>query len=137
MGVKDPLTDQKCLSCHSTAGGAKNVEASYKVDEGVGCEACHGPGSLYRKNSVMKDQKAAVAVGMLIPDEKTCKNCHKPDTKGHENKFKDFKTEYPKIAHEMPKEKWLNILNSWSEKPLALSGFFLPEFSCILCLARL
>lgn len=105
MGVKDPLKDEKCLSCHTTASGAKNVETSYKIDEGVGCEACHGPGSLYRKNSVMKDQKAAVAVGMVIPDEKTCKNCHKPDTKGHDNKFKDFKTEYAKIAHEMPKAK--------------------------------
>jgi len=104
MGVKDPLTDEKCLTCHTTAFGAKNVADSYKIDEGVGCEACHGPGSLYRKNKVMKDQKAAVAAGMIIPDEKTCKNCHKADTKGHDGTFKDFKTEYAKIAHPTPKE---------------------------------
>lgn len=104
MGVKDPLTDEKCLSCHTTAHGAKNVAASYKIEEGVGCESCHGPGSLYRKNTVMKDQKAAVAVGMVIPDEKTCQKCHKADTKGHDGKFKDFKTEYAKIAHPTPKK---------------------------------
>jgi hypothetical protein len=105
MGVKDPLTDEKCLTCHTTAHGAKNVADSYKIEEGVGCESCHGPGSLYRKNTVMKNQKAAIAVGMVIPDEKTCQKCHKADTKGHENKFKDFKTEFAKIAHPIPKTK--------------------------------
>ena len=29
MGVKDPLKDEKCLSCHTTAYGAKNVAKSF------------------------------------------------------------------------------------------------------------
>jgi cytochrome c551/c552 len=87
-----------------TAFGQKNVAESYKIAEGVGCEACHGPGSLYRKNTIMKDQKAAIAVGMVIPDEKTCLKCHQANTKGHDGKFTDFKTEYAKIAHPTPKK---------------------------------
>lgn len=104
MGVKDPLKDEKCLSCHSTAFGMKNIAASLKIDEGVSCEACHGPGSLYKKITVMKDKKAAMAVGMLEANEATCKQCHKADTPGHEGKFKDFKTEFAKIAHPVPPE---------------------------------
>ena len=43
---------------------------------GVQCEACHGPGSDYKKKKVMKDRDAAVAAGLLIPNEETCKKCH-------------------------------------------------------------
>ena len=104
MGVKDPLKDEKCLSCHSTAYGEKNIAASFKVDEGVSCEACHGPGSLYKKNKIMKDKKASMAAGLVEVNEATCKPCHKADTPGHDGKFKDFKTEYAKIAHPVPPE---------------------------------
>lgn len=104
MGVKDPLTDAKCLSCHTTAAGKTNVDKSYKVDEGVGCEACHGPGSLYKKTTVMKDRKAAVEAGMIVPDEKTCKTCHQDKTEGHDGKFTTFEKEYSKIAHPVPPE---------------------------------
>ena len=44
-GIEDPLKSEKCLSCHTTAAGKKNVDASYDITEGVGCESCHGPGS--------------------------------------------------------------------------------------------
>lgn len=102
--VEDPLNSEKCLSCHSTAFGKKNVDKSYKIDEGVGCEACHGPGSEYKKMSTMKDRKKSVAAGLVLPDEKTCTNCHKKDTPGHEGKFTTFEKEYPKIAHPVPPE---------------------------------
>lgn len=104
MDVKDPLKDDKCLSCHSTASGKKNLNKSYKVEEGVGCESCHGPGSLYKKSKVMKDQKAALAAGMIIPDEKTCKTCHQAKIAGHDGKFTTLKKEYDKIAHPVPAE---------------------------------
>ena len=104
MGVKEPLKDEKCLTCHTTAAGKKNLNKSYKIEEGVGCESCHGPGSLYKKSKVMKDQKAAIAAGMIIPDEKTCKTCHQDKTKGHDGKFTTLKKEYAKIAHPVPPE---------------------------------
>jgi nitrate/TMAO reductase-like tetraheme cytochrome c subunit len=103
-GVEDPLKSEVCLSCHSTAFGKKNVEASYKVEEGVGCEACHGPGSGYNKMSTMKDRAKSAAAGLMIPNEKTCTNCHKKDTPGHEGKFTTYDKEYAKIAHPVPPE---------------------------------
>lgn len=105
MKVKDPLTDGKCLTCHTTAFGAKNLAKTYKIEDGVTCEACHGAGSLYNKLSIMKDHKKAVAAGMVDKvDEKTCATCHKKDTPGHEHKFTTFDKEFAKIAHPVPAE---------------------------------
>ncbi len=86
-GVTNASDDKKCLKCHSTAGGRiKEIR-----DEGVGCEACHGPGSSYREfgNHVdYQDRKQAYVTarknGMLntLGDrnlkrrEKLCFSCH-------------------------------------------------------------
>lgn len=43
---------------------------------GVQCEACHGPGSDYKKKSIMQDKEQAIANGLLSPDETACKKCH-------------------------------------------------------------
>jgi hypothetical protein len=62
---------------------------------GVQCEACHGPGSDYKKKSIMQDRETAVANGLLIPDEKTCLKCHneKAPTKALAASAKDFSYE--------------------------------------------
>jgi hypothetical protein len=102
-GVKDPLTDKTCLSCHTTAYSAKNKAKSYKIEEGVSCEACHGPGSKYKKSSVMKDHKKSVDAGMVDKvDNKVCAACHKKDTPGHDGKYTTFEKEFAKIAHPVP-----------------------------------
>ena len=103
-GIADPQKDGKCLKCHVTAHGvdASLIEGKkYKIEDGVQCESCHGPGSLYKKRPIMKDRKAAVAVGLIIPDEKTCKQCHNEESPT----FKSFKYEemVAKIAHPYPK----------------------------------
>jgi len=104
MGVDNPLTSDKCLACHSPAYGKKNLDAGYTDAEGVTCEACHGPGSEFKQMSIMKDRKLAVAAGMLVADEKTCQNCHKKDTAGHQNKFTTYDKEFAKIKHPVPAE---------------------------------
>lgn len=75
----------ECLKCHSTAGSVdKALHAGIKVEDGVSCESCHGPGSAYKSPSVMKNKEQALAKGMTEPNEATCKACHegkKPD--GH------------------------------------------------------
>ncbi len=43
VNVAEPQNDRECLKCHTTGGG--KVDAVKR--EGVGCEACHGPGSGY------------------------------------------------------------------------------------------
>ncbi len=72
-GKKNP----DCLKCHSTAGSVdKGLIATLKVDEGVSCESCHGPGSMYKTAAIMKNREQSIAKGMIIPTEATCKACH-------------------------------------------------------------
>jgi nitrate/TMAO reductase-like tetraheme cytochrome c subunit len=66
--------DQKkkeCITCHSTGTTAEG-----ELLTGVQCESCHGPGSDYKKMSIMKDREQAIANGMIVADEKTCIECH-------------------------------------------------------------
>jgi hypothetical protein len=102
-GIADPQKAEACLKCHTTAPGAADElkGAKFSNTEGVGCERCHGPGSLYKKRKIMKDQKASIAKGLLIPDEKTCKECHNEESPT----FKPFNFEerLKLIAHMKPK----------------------------------
>jgi hypothetical protein len=80
--ITDPSQDQRCLMCHVTA--AQNPPAEWRsgargTDEGVGCEACHGPGSAYIAPEVMTDRDAFLANGGRIPDELTCRHCHRDE----------------------------------------------------------
>lgn len=101
----DPQKLDECLSCHVTAHGvdAKLLGSKYSVEDGVGCESCHGPGSDYKKYSVMKDREKAIAAGLIMPDEKTCIQCH--NEKSPTYKEFDFKKAYAKIAHPIPTEE--------------------------------
>ena len=104
LGIDDPSTSGKCLKCHSTAYNfteAKATEA-ITVEEGVSCESCHGAGKDYMKKSVMEDEAEAVAQGLIIPDESTCKKCHNPEAPTY--KSFDFKERSEKIKHPVPKE---------------------------------
>ncbi len=90
--------DPKCLKCHSTAGSVDGgLLAGLKATEGVSCESCHGPGSIYKSPIYMKDLEKSKKAGLTVPDEKTCKKCHNsesPNFKGF-----DFATYSAKIKH--------------------------------------
>jgi len=101
-GVTDPQKDPKCLKCHVSgfdAPPAQRLE-TWKAEDGVGCESCHGPGGDYWKMTVMKDKNAAIAAGLKIPDEKTCRGCHNPESPSY--KEFDYKSFHEKIAHPLP-----------------------------------
>jgi len=87
--------------CHSTVGhiDAKLV-AGIKAEEGISCESCHGPGSMYKGASVMKNQKVSLTKGLILPTEEVCKTCHNEESPT----FKGFDyAEYSaKIAHPNP-----------------------------------
>lgn len=87
LNISSPHKDLRCLKCHTTGGG--NSEAT--KTEGVGCEACHGPGSKYCEFSnhasfVHRDNayKKAIRLGMypiigidsIKLREKLCRYCH-------------------------------------------------------------
>lgn len=118
--AKDYTTDAKCLKCHTTGydkpGGFKNMEETPKLAN-VQCEACHGPGSNYKK--VMKKNKKTwkengytsdelKSVGLIIPseDEKTCLVCHGGDSPFNEKldaKYKfNFKERLKKTHKHFP-----------------------------------
>jgi len=101
MGIADPTTDPACISCHSTVGVVdKKLVASAKIDEGVSCESCHGPGSMYKGASVMKKRELALTKGLVIPDEALCKTCH--NEKSPTYKPLNYEEALAKIAHPNP-----------------------------------
>lgn len=108
-GIADPQKDANCLKCHETAAGvpAAQLAATFKAGEGVGCEACHGPGSDYKTMQVMKDLDSGKTKGETVGfkkggDEKFCVTCHNSESPT----FKGFNfAEYSKkIAHPTPKQ---------------------------------
>lgn len=75
-----------CVGCHVT-GYAKPGGAAVVQNQGlthVGCESCHGPGSLH-----VAKPDAEPAIGMVTSTpERVCKECHTPE---HSDKF-NFET---------------------------------------------
>jgi hypothetical protein len=61
----------ECLGCHTT--GTKADGSSILS---VGCEACHGPGSDYRKMRIMKNKVLAAQRGLILQSETVCVRCH-------------------------------------------------------------
>ena len=103
-GIEDAQKSDKCLKCHIIGFGATAVEKGPKYDiaEGVGCEACHGPGEKYKDMKIMKDSKLAAENGLILPGEKECKKCHNPDSPTYkEFKFADA---MKVVAHPIPKK---------------------------------
>jgi hypothetical protein len=98
--MENPREDDRCLLCHIT--GAQDEDAlfasTFHEEEGIGCEACHGPGSGYLEPDVMADREAFLAAGGRMPDERTCRSCHR-----NPQQFK-FDEWWPKIAHARPEE---------------------------------
>jgi YVTN family beta-propeller protein len=92
-GIADPQGGAECLKCHTTAQSGARLD-DYSLDEGVGCEACHGAGSDYMADAIMRDKRSAVASGLQMPTRETCMRCHQ----AHGEKF-DFAGAVKKIAH--------------------------------------
>jgi hypothetical protein len=102
-GVDDPQKSPKCLKCHVAGYGApkEQLADSYSMEDGVSCEACHGPGSDYMKLSIMKDKEKAIAAGLIMPTKEVCVTCHNEESPTFVS-F-DFDKMFPKIAHPIPK----------------------------------
>lgn len=95
---------EECLKCHAVG---YNVDASllgkkFKVEDGVQCEACHGPGSDYKKKKIMEDREKAVANGLIVYEniEELCINCHNAESPTYVD-F-NFEESYAKIKHNKP-----------------------------------
>jgi hypothetical protein len=100
--AKDYTKDAKCVSCHVTGygkpGGYPELGKEWTAEEkaraplmeGVGCESCHGPGSLaspYKKDNKEYKWADLAKLGAVHPDEKNCATCHHKESPT----FKEFK----------------------------------------------
>ena len=100
-GIADPTTDAACIKCHATTGHIDSkLVAGIKVDEGVSCESCHGPGSMYKGASVMKNKEQAMQKGLIEPTEAVCKTCHNEESPTYVP-F-DFAARVAEISHDDP-----------------------------------
>ena len=120
-GIGEEVFDTPvCLGCHATASDTEpwQRDASFHIEDGIQCEFCHGPGSEYADEKIMKDPEAAKKAGLMKPDESVCMTCH--EHKGShkatmENQvvrfehpvkgqvYFSFEKEFKKIAHPIKK----------------------------------
>ena len=123
MNIKDPQKSDKCLVCHVTGyqASAKLKGKKYSMEEGVTCEACHGPAGNYIMSHIKKDnKKQAIADGLIIPTEKLsqelCVRCHNQKSPTFEA-FK-YKEAVKLVEHHKPTAEELKKLEeSEKEKP--------------------
>lgn len=91
--------DPACVKCHATAsrGGPFPTElAEFRIDEGVGCEACHGPGEAHVKAGGGKDNIEGLGEDCPVcVIEAVCTTCHVPTW----DKDWNLDTHLPKVGH--------------------------------------
>jgi len=119
---KDYSTDKACLPCHTTGMGKKGgYPEDGKADEDmmksmgqIGCESCHGAGSLYVKHktdALEKDKEAKFTfedmepLGLVQPDEKVCTACHNEKAGTQPAEPFDFETAKKKVHSKKKKKK--------------------------------
>jgi len=91
-----PEESPECMKCHTTGGDDDHgFLESYSVADGVGCEACHGPGSEYVAEAIMRDPRAAADAGLKPVTRETCLTCHGA---AHGKPF-DFEPALERIVH--------------------------------------
>lgn len=83
MGIKKAEEDPLCLSCHSTFISEKHRDEKFRLEDGVGCESCHGPSEEYLKSHTQKGRSHQDNVDDGMTDlynlesrAKVCLDCH-------------------------------------------------------------
>ncbi|MEP3226934.1 MAG: multiheme c-type cytochrome [Parasphingorhabdus sp.] len=107
LGIKDAASSQECLGCHSTPATKKGPR--FQANDGVGCEACHGPSSgwLSAHYAVGANHAKNVSLGLAPLDNpkvraSTCLDCHFGSAKS--GQFVDHRimaAGHPRISFEL------------------------------------
>jgi len=78
-----PYQEKLCLDCHSTNVPKELVSGRIDLEDGVQCEACHGPASGWRAEHVQEGWTHAQSVARGMIDQRdlrvrahTCDRCH-------------------------------------------------------------
>ena len=110
-GITDePEKAPICLGCHATAADSEKWERDpgFRIEDGVQCEKCHGPGSEYMSEKVMRDPEAARRAGLRRFTKRDCAVCHY--VKGshvsvHRKPQLDVDQAWIALAHRVPKDQ--------------------------------
>ncbi|MDA0337007.1 MAG: cytochrome c family protein [bacterium] len=113
--VREPAQSQRCLTCHGTAADVVPVfrTTGLALQDGVQCEACHGPGSMHVEPGLILGGDKLEASRMEIPDEQGCRVCHKADRPSHEWMGRpafDFVRAQARIAYPTSRQARLDLL---------------------------
>jgi len=93
-----------CIKCHVLGKDIdpEELDDTFDKTQGVQCESCHGPGSEYKRITIMKDREQAIANGLVIHENAAefCQTCHNSDSPT----FKSFNYDeyWAKIKHPNP-----------------------------------
>ena len=100
-GIADPAKDAKCLKCHSTYDRADaKLRGTILQSEGVSCETCDGPGSMYKTPALMKNLAQAKQMGLIVHDTQLWHTFHAKEQQFmHEFRFAPSS---PKITNPTP-----------------------------------
>lgn len=113
-----PYEAAECLKCHVTGYDVelKAAPKGIKMDDGVQCGSCHGPGSAHMEDGktlrMNKDAEVVLSKNIYIPTRETCVTCHNEESppwnpeeytleSGEKTGF-DYKQAVAKIAHPNP-----------------------------------
>jgi hypothetical protein len=106
-----PHESPECLRCHATAHGLEKDQIYKKplrLEDGVQCESCHGPGSDYRKKTVhAKSRDKGIEAGMWEPgkNDEICVTCHNSESPTFDTaKGFDLEARLKEIEHPIPKD---------------------------------
>jgi len=81
-GVAEPPVESRvCLSCHGTGAdeGPRWVRPTFRVSDGVQCEACHGPGSRHVEKASKERDGVTIPVDSSVMrpgSRQQCVRCH-------------------------------------------------------------
>ena len=86
LGLADAGQAPECLVCHSTYVPVAQRGPKFKLEAGVGCESCHGPGGSFLRTHMQVTSKhdTNIAAGMFPttnPEARAalCLSCHQGD----------------------------------------------------------
>jgi hypothetical protein len=110
LGIDNPQEAKECLQCHVTAYGVdeKLIKRGFKMEDGVQCETCHGPGEDHFKARFKASQKGGdepIPEGEIKAERspELCKQCH--NEKSPTYKEFCFKERMAQIEHLDPRKE--------------------------------
>jgi YVTN family beta-propeller protein len=100
----DPEKAPVCLGCHATAAETEPWERdpTFRIEDGVQCEKCHGPGSEYMSADVMRDPEKARRAGLRRLTKRDCEVCHYAKSSHaavHRRPMLDIDAAWQQLAH--------------------------------------